>query len=110
MQIDKILASTPLFSFSFATRKKENKGSVADANIREQKFFLGFLRNRRQLRNNAQKIIFDFLEKCEHREVFYQTLLRQNTYVSPSAQPVQNRIDGRSKKEPHNGEEKIPCR
>ncbi|EFE12991.1 hypothetical protein CLOM621_06688 [Clostridium sp. M62/1] len=32
--------------------------------------------------------------------------MRQNTYVSPSAQPVQNRIDGRSKKEPHDGEEK----
>ena len=42
---------------------------------------------------------------CVHREVSYQTLLRQNTYVSPSAQPVQNRTDGRSKKEPHDGKE-----
>ena len=35
---------------------------------------------------------------CVHREVSYQTLLRQNTYVSPSAQPVQNRTNGRSKR------------
>ena len=28
---------------------------------RSTKYFLDFLRNRRQLRNNAQKIIFDFL-------------------------------------------------
>ena len=32
----------------------------------------------------------------------------KNTYVSPSAQPVQNRTNGRSKKEPHDGEEKNP--
>ena len=43
-----------------------------------QNSFLDFLRNRRQLRN---------------REISYQTLLRQNTYVSPFAQPVQNRTD-----------------
>lgn len=51
-----------LFFLSLLQReRKKNKGSVADANIREQKFFLDFLRNRRPLRNNAQKIIFDFL-------------------------------------------------
>ena len=37
-------------------------------------------------------------------------IVKSNTYVSPSAQPVQNRTDGRSKKEPHDGEEKILCR
>ena len=32
----------------------------------------------------------------------------RNTYVSPSAQPVQNRIDGRSKRSATDGEEKNP--